>query len=212
MTIQLQPTDFLNIPPPPTVASKVFDRGLNGFKRRLVHQYVRATYPDLVTVSRQGFIQVLPFDKTREDANQARKDRAFEQNVETQIGLRWLVEAMAGGSLTGLTMGSFLTYVDGREDEVAQQVSELKDALQSKRTVLVGHNVFTDLVYFYHCFFGELPESVKDFQSILHQLFPLVIDTKYLATYNDVNPGLAKSSLEELNDELSAQDFPLVGK
>lgn len=177
-----------------------------------MHQFVRTFYPDLVTVSRQGFVQILPYDQEREDANQARKDRAFEQNLEAQIGLRWPVEAMAGGDLTGLTPNSFLTYVDGREEEVAQHVTHVKEVLGTKRTVLVGHNVFMDLVYFYRCFFGKLPESVEDFQEIMHRLFPMIIDTKFLATDSVDNPTLAKSSLEDLNDQLSGQESPIIGR
>lgn len=91
--------------------------------------------------------------------------------MEAQIGLRWLVEALAGGNLEGLTTNSFLTYVQGREAEVAQQLSNLKAVLKTKRTVLVGHNVFIDLIYLYRCFFGQLPEHVEDFQDVMHKLF-----------------------------------------
>ena len=165
-----------------------------------------------MTVSRSGFIQLLPYDKAREDAVQARKDRGFEQSMEAQIGLRWLVEALTGGSLKGLTTGSFRAFVEGREEEVAQSLSDLKAMLADKRTVLVGHNAFTDLVYFHQCFFGQLPGLVEDFQRTIHQLFPMIIDTKYLATANDVNPVLARSSLDELDNELLSQDYPVIGE
>jgi len=183
-------------------------RGLNGFQKRLVHQFVRKTYPDLVTMGRNGFIQVLLHDKAREDANQAQKDRVFELKMEAQIGLRWPVEALAGGALEGLTTNSFL----GHKADVAGALSDLKAKLQAKRTILVGHNILTDLVYLYQCFFGQLPDLVEDFQEVMHKLFPVIIDTKYLATRNDVHPVLARSSLEELDDQLSAQKFPIIGR
>jgi len=198
----------LNIPPPDTATSHKGTRGLNGFQKRLVHQYVRTNYPDLVTISRHGFIQILLYDRAREDANQARKDRGFGQKMEAQIGLRWPVEALAGGNLDGLTPSSFL----GHKENVAGALSDLKAKLQSKRTVLVGHNIFMDLVYLYQCFFGQLPDLVEDFQEVMHKLFPVIIDTKYIATRNDVNPALARSSLEELDDQLSTQKFPIIGK
>ncbi len=159
-------------------------------------------------MSRHGFIQILRYDKTREDANQARKDRVFEQKMEAQIGLRWPVEALARGNLEGLTANSFL----GDKDDVAEALSDLKAALQTKQTILVGHNVFMDLVYLYQCFFGPLPDLVEDFQEVMHKLFPVIIDTKYLATREEVHPELARSSLEELDDQLSAQKFPIIGK
>jgi len=159
-------------------------------------------------MSRHGFIQILPYEKAREDANQARKDRVFEQKMEAQIGLRWPVEALARGNLEGLTANSFL----GHKDDVAEALSDLKAALQAKQTILVGHNVFMDLVYLYQCFFGPLPDLVEDFQEVMHELFPVIIDTKYLATRDEVHPALARSSLEELDDQLSAQKFPIIGK
>ena len=95
---------------------------------------------------------------------------------------------------------------------MAEALSDLKAALQAKQTILVGHNVFMDLVYLYQCFFGPLPDLVEDFQEVMHELFPVIIDTKYLATRDEVHPALARSSLEELDDQLSAQKFPIIGK
>lgn len=200
--------DYLNIPGPNTATSNTGTRGLNGYQKRLVHQFVRTTYPDLVTVSRHGFIQVIPYDEAREDSNRARRDLVFEQKMEAQIGLRWPVEALAKGNLEGLTANSFL----GDKVDVAGALSDLKATLRAKETTLVGHNPFMDLVYLYQCFFGPLPELVEDFQEAMHELFPVIIDTKYIATRDEVFPALAKSSLQELDDQLSAQKFPIIGK
>jgi hypothetical protein len=53
----------------------------------------------------------------------------------------------------------------------------------SKR-VLVGHNLFTDLAFIHKTFVGHLPLDVSAFQEMIHELFPIVIDTKYPSTYN----------------------------
>lgn len=159
-------------------------------------------------MSRHSFIQIVPADKARDDANQAQKDRVFERKMEAQIGLRWPIEALAEGTLEGLTTDSFL----GHKADVAEALSDLKVTLQAKKTILVGHNAFMDLVYLYKCFFGSLPDLVEDFQEVIHKLFPVVIDTKYVATHDEVHPVLARSSLEELDEQLSAQKFPIIGK
>lgn len=122
---------------------------------------------------------------------------------------------MAGGDLTNLDQSQFLAYVDGRQEVVAEHLRNLKTGLQDKRTVLVGHNVFMDLMYFYKCFFGTLPDRVEDFQRVIHELFPLVVDTKYLATHNRENPAMANSSLEQLDVDLARLPFdkvPAVGR
>lgn len=193
------------------------DRGLNNFEKRLVHQIVRAEYPDLVTISRPGFIQVVAFDQKREDAVKATKMRIFEEKAMRQIGLRWLVEAMVGGELDAIDPKIFARSPTGQPifvdlAVITRQFTDLQHRLKQKRTVLVGHNLFMDLINFYKCFFGQLPDRVEDFQSIMNQLFPMIIDTKYLATHNNVDATHARSSLEELDEELNKLPAPVIGK
>lgn len=178
-----------------------------------MHQIVRK-HPDLVAVSRQSFIQIIDHDEERERSLQSRRKMYFERDLGRQIGLRWPIEAMVGGDLAGLDPKEFLIYVDGRQEDVTRQVKNLQVRLRGKRTVLVGHNVLLDLMYFYKCFFGALPDCVEDFQRVIHELFPIVIDTKYLATHNRDNPAMANSSLEQLDVELSKLPFdkvPVIG-
>ena len=178
-----------------------------------MHQIVRK-HPELVALGRQSFVQIIDYDEQRETQLKFRRQGFFERDLRQQIGLRWPVEAMAGSDLSGLDPNDFLVYVEGREEEVIQQVKSLKASLENKRTVLVGHNVFMDLMYFYRCFFGTLPDKVEDFQRIIHDLFPTVIDTKFLATHNHDNPAMANSSLEQLYVELAMLPFdkrPAIG-
>ena len=178
-----------------------------------MHQIVRK-HPELVAVSRQSFIQIIDHDEERERSLQSRRKMYFERDLGRQIGLRWPIEAMVGGDLAGLDPKEFLVYVDGRQEDVTRQVKSLQVRLQGKRTVLVGHNVLLDLMYFYKCFFGSLPDCLEDFQRVIHELFPIVIDTKYLATHNRDNPAMANSSLEQLDVELSKLPFdkvPVIG-
>lgn len=98
-------------------------------------------------------------------------------------------------------------------EEPKEQYEGLFDRLQAKRTVLVGHNVFIDLIYFYACFFGPLPDKAEDFERRMHQLFPRIIDTKYLATHSSDNPAISKSSLEELDEQLATlTPAPTIGE
>ncbi|KAL0263236.1 hypothetical protein SLS55_002214 [Diplodia seriata] len=121
---------------------------LGNFEKRLVHQLVRAEYPDLVTISKPQAIQIARFDRARL-------------------------------------------------------------ALQRRRPVLVGHNLFTDIVYLYRTFIGPLPPTLEECRKVLHENFPLVVDTKYVATHNcgDINP---RSSLEEIHHKLRDQNKPVI--
>ena len=182
-----------------------------------MHQIVRAEYPDFVTISRPRFIQIVAFDQKRENAVKATKMRIFEEKVMRQIGLRWLVEAMVGGDLGAIDPRIFARSPNGQPifvdlGVITRQYSDLQHRLRQNRTVLVGHNLFMDLINFYKCFFGQLPDRVEDFQSIMNQLFPMIVDTKYLATHNNVNVTHARSSLEDLDEELNTLPVPVIGR
>jgi len=132
--------------------------------------------------------------------------KRFEEQLSRQIGLRWLVEAMVCGDLAGIDPRSFARSVTGEPvfvdpEAVSRHFEQLKDQLK-------GHQ--TDLVNFYKCFLGKLPDRVEDFQKTMHKLFPMIIDTKYLATHNcgSINP---RSSLEEIEEDLRELFVPLIG-
>lgn len=214
MNSPLQPKKdaFLNIAPIGYSSPAFQERGLNNFQKRLVHQFVRAEYPELATISRPGFIQVVAYDKEREDNVQKSRTALFEDRLKRQVGVRWLAEAMVGGNLAAIESYNYQP-VQPESKVPREQYERLFDRLRAKKTILVGHNVFIDLVYFYACFFGKLPDRVKDFERRMHQLFPSIIDTKYLATHGNDNPAISKSSLEELDDQLSSlTPAPVIGK
>ncbi|KAI9702583.1 MAG: hypothetical protein M1836_001063 [Candelina mexicana] len=206
--------DYLNIALAGHGAQSTSERGLNNFHKRLVHQLVRSDYPDLVTISRPTFIQIVPYDKAREDAVKQSRLTRLEEQLSRQVGFRWLVEAMVQGDLSGVDPKNFARSKDGEPvfvdlGEVNKQLDDVRSVLRDKPTVLVGHNLFTDLVNFHRCFLGPLPLRVKDFQRDMNRIFPMIIDTKYLATHNcgSINP---KSSLGEIEAELRSQIVPLI--
>ena len=204
-------------------------RGLNGFQKRLVHQLVRAEFPDVVSLSKQDFMQLIPYDQEREDAQLQRKIAWFENSLARQVGIRWLAEAIcpnvdtvlpkkcvppfAYGNLAALATSTYPSPDMTNDEREAHTLrfTELCKTLKKKRTVLVGHNLFLDLIYFYTLFFGPLPDRVEGFQRIIGQLFPLVFDTKYLADKINDNSPLYKSSLQEIDQELSKLPVPIIG-
>ena len=200
-------------------------KGLNGYQKRLVHQLVRAEFPEVVSLSKQDFIQLVPFDKEREDTQLQRKMAWFENNLARQVGMRWLAEAIcpdidkilpkqcvppfASGNLAVLARLTYPSTIMTEEEREAHilRFTELCETLKEKRTILVGHNLFLDLIYFYTTFFGPLPDRVEGFQKIIAQLFPLVFDTKYLADKINDNSPLYKSSLQEIDQGYPSSPF-----
>ena len=174
-------------------------------------------------------MQLIPFDKEREDAQLQRKIAWLENSLARQIGMRWLAEAMcpnvdkvlpkervppfASGNLAALATLTYPSMDMTNEEREAHilQFTELCTTLKGKGTVFVGHNLFLDLIYFFTLFFGPLPDRVEGFQKIIAQLFPLVFDTKYLADKINDNSPLYRSSLQEIDQELSKLPVPIIG-
>ena len=186
-------------------------RGFNNFQKRLIHQIVQDEYPDLVSIGSSGFVQVIPRDEERERAKQESRNRAFEEKLTHQIGLRWLAEAMTAQDTTPVDAWKRVLG-PAENDEQAKEYEELIERLKAKRTVLVGHNMILDLMFFHTCFFGPLPDRVEAFQTTMSQLFSLIVDTKYMATHETQFAKLDSSSLQELDRQLSDRTFPAIGR
>lgn len=53
--------------------------------------------------------------------------------------------------------------------------------LTSLKKPIIGHNLLTDLMIIYHHFENPLPKSYKQFKKELHELVPIIYDTKSLS-------------------------------
>ncbi|KAI5246572.1 CAF1-domain-containing protein [Aureobasidium subglaciale] len=187
---------------------------LNRFERRLVHQIIRAEYSDLVSIPNKGLVRVSRLDPEREEYIKAQRKREVQERIVRQTGFRWIVEALCGNPPEGIDVRSFAQTLGGVPafvdlDALRSRFSRAKHMIRNKKTALFGHNLFLDLIYFYRTFIGALPDTVEEFGSLIHELFPIIVDTKYMATHNcgDINP---QSSLEQIAYKLSQQQKPNV--
>jgi poly(A)-specific ribonuclease len=133
------------------------------FEKRLVHQLVRAEFPELVSIGRQDCIRIVDYDPVREADNVRRiKSRVTEQ-IARQTGFRWIFEALAHGDVTHANPLDVSRSAGGAMSEQSYDVRDRYDRaverLKTHQPVLVGHNMFTDIVYLYRTFVGELPVS-----------------------------------------------------
>ncbi|KAE8154730.1 ribonuclease H-like domain-containing protein [Aspergillus avenaceus] len=207
---------YLNIPPPKSpIASpeaKALPSVLNSYQKRLIHQLIEVEYPSLVTVSRASFIQIIYYNEQRENAARVMEIKRLQERTRKQRGFMWIIEALTGGDLTDLDPYCFTTILSdsmtiGPQPSLREFSEKMKQRLQSHRPVLVGHNIFIDLVYLCRCFIGALPDKVEDFQTMVKGLFPMVMDTKFLATH-DCGSITPKSSLSDINDSLLDIETP----
>ncbi|KAK7538623.1 ribonuclease H-like domain-containing protein [Phyllosticta citribraziliensis] len=206
--------DFLNIVCTDPTGEQPLYPELGNFEKRLVHQLIRAEFPRLVTISKPSAIQIIRYDEEREKSILESRKKRLKMQISRQIGFRWIIEALCGGKLD-IDARDFLYDAEtghakaGDVEDVRTRFTTAAHALKTRRPVLVGHNLFTDIIYLYRTFIGELPDTLEEFREKTQNLFPVIVDTKYLATHNcgDINP---KSSLEEIEYKLRSQELPIL--
>ena len=127
--------------------------------------------------------------------------------------MRWIFEALARGDLSGINPEWFASKTsEDPADQLPAVTKELElvaAALLKKNTILVGHNLFYDLGFLYKTFVGPLPASLKEFQQEIHALFPIVIDTKYLATHEHDDMS-TRASLKDLLEPFRNEHMPRI--
>lgn len=179
----------------------------------LVHQVISDEYPSLTSRGASTFVQIEVRDLNSEKLAFERKLKVNKKRILENIGFRWIAEALVGGSLEELDPESFHPLMKNIEKPtfgVQQLADQIKSRIKVNRPVLVGHNMFYDLLFFHRCFLGPLPNTLAEFQAAIHDSFPVLADTKYLATHDCgfLNP---LSSLEELNTTLAGIEYPKIG-
>ncbi|RMZ89603.1 hypothetical protein DV736_g3164, partial [Chaetothyriales sp. CBS 134916] len=203
--------EFVNIPGSEGPGALGIPPKLNRYQVRLTHQIVRNEYPGLKTVGMGHFVQVTNPTEEQQASQKLAVAEARESEITKAIGLRWLIEGIAGGSildLPGEYLVAGLSRVKRNDLSPRDYLHCLQEKLRSRRRILVGHNCLTDFVNLYKCFFGPLPATVDGFASAIHDLFPGVIDTKVLASFSA--KAWANTSLEEVELDLKRQESPKI--
>lgn len=199
---------YVNIPavdakgPLPSVLSR--------YQVRLTHQIVRNEFPGLKTLGRGHFVQIT--NPTSEQQANEKELREQKRELETAnaIGFRWILEAVMGGDISKLPHHYVVAGFppDEPPSDVQSLLNSLETKLKSKPRAIVGHNCFTDVINLYRCFIGDLPETVEEFSTKLHELFPIVLDTKFLAGLG--NPRWTDTSLQSVESGLKSMELPNV--
>ncbi len=199
---------FLNIPSEDAKAP--IPSTLTRYQVRLTHQTVRNEYPNLKTQGMGSFVQIT--NPTSEQQTNQKDIRAQERELKiaNAIGFRWVLESIMGGDISKLP---HYYVVAGHPPEQAPEdvqgfLDELQKKLRSQSRIVVGHNCMTDVLNLYRCFIGDLPENVEDFSAKLHELFPMIMDTKYVAHLG--NKRWTDTSLKAVESDLCSVGLPQI--
>lgn len=182
----------------------------NRYQIRLTHQIVRSEYPGLKTHGMGHFVQITnPTDKQQANEKEL-KEQYRERDIANAVGFRWILEAIMGGDITKLPHYYVRSAFDDSDcpKDIDAFLRGLQKKLRGQKRAIVGHNCFTDVINLYKCFFGDLPESVEDFARNLNGLFPLILDTKHLATLG--SNRWANTALSSVEEDLANETRPEI--
>lgn len=123
----------------------------------------------------------------------------FAQNIEPS----WLPAYVHNWGMAQIHGSNRSGFTD------ASDMRQVEAILKTQSPIIVGHNLFHDLAFIYQTFFGPLPETLDEFLSAIHNLFPRIVDTKYM--FNTSQPrGDPSVSLQASTKMYSKSQFPIV--
>uniref|UniRef100_A0A7I4YY32 Poly(A)-specific ribonuclease n=1 Tax=Haemonchus contortus TaxID=6289 RepID=A0A7I4YY32_HAECO len=118
------------------------------------------------------------------------------------VGKQPLMFGRIATSNRGQVLDNILTEISG--------VSQIFQHLSVWKPPLIGHNCLLDLMYIYNCFEDDLPESYCMWKMRLHEKFPFVIDTKFLA--ESLGEALCTHGVTDFSLTTLANFFNLNGR
>ena len=190
------------------------------YHRKLVHDMLRTQFKDYRGYQpsfEATFMTIEKINVEKEEKIAAGRKGVYEEALKNEIGFRYIIETLAtGGDITKIPTSMFIVSQDGANScwldagKIERDLIDIQTKLEKKPRTIVGHNMFMDMAFVYQTFIGDLPESVVDFQSTIHALFPQVIDTKFIATSAGHAGFQDSSSLSELHNKYKNKPTPII--
>ncbi|XP_023316905.1 poly(A)-specific ribonuclease PARN-like isoform X1 [Trichogramma pretiosum] len=158
--------------------SYVLDR-YNAFIRRLIHQEVQLRWPDKIRL---------------------------ENKIEN--GNCVVIAYKTGNKEEEAQREKERREKEKQDIQQAVGLSALLQKIADSGKLIVGHNMLLDLCHIINQFFGPLPESYTEFKSLVHGLFPKLIDTKIISQSAQFNQSVP-SILNQLFEALQCSPYSL---
>lgn len=108
-------------------------------------------------------------------------------------------------------------YKKNQDEKYQKEMEMLEEALgftkvmrllkKSKKTI-IGHNMLLDLFLTISNFFSEPPMNLRDFKESVTNLFPTIIDTKYISNSLPIRGIVSGTGLETLIQNIENESIP----
>jgi poly(A)-specific ribonuclease len=187
--------------------------------RRYLRRKIEYEYPALywdTNDNQQVLVRLNDEEKQVRDAR--RKKYAWQKMHEEKIGFTRVFKALSDACRGQLgSTGSldeeyeyFLSEADskrargvhkGHGNEICASLTKHASHKQGRRVPIVVHNGFLDFMFLLSHFSSDkLPSTYVEAKELIHDLFPLIYDTKVIATeFHESSMHLKQTSLEELH-------------
>lgn len=178
----------------------------NAFLRRALYESIGKEYPSL-TLEKYGSNQIRVLRMTPEEKEirrQRQRKEAWEWFMVEELGF-WRVFYALSQANRGFCPINSLALASTMEEVGLQETLELKP---TRKIPMVVHNGLMDLLFLMtHCHSPTLPESYEECKSLVTGYFPLIYDTKVMATEGAVrqdNTVLSQLFTTVVPDETAA--------
>lgn len=195
----------------PLIIRNPYGGRFHRFQKHLIHQLVGTEFPDYNAHSRDGSrcIEITPRPilelKTDRYAKEQRR-----QAVAKQIGFSHVWDALTGQAFARkIDKDLIVGQCPQKEIELIGELFEYEQRIKTNKPIIVGHNMLWDLCFLFNTFIGRLPDTVDEFQKMVSNKMPYIMDTKYLFTRggHEMMPDL---SLDECFTKVQGEEAPLV--
>jgi len=192
----------------------------NSFLRRALYESIQAEYPSLILEnagpSHPNQIRVLRLNPEEQRTREERLQReSWEEIIVNQIGV-WRIFSALSLANHGIELPTdTITFAQRVEDIDWERNSTPAPPVPTLRKVpIVVHNGYMDLMFLLSHFHSHvLPTDFSDAKNLIHGYFPLIYDTKYLATecapaslWND-NTALEHLFIKVIQDNEDARNL-----
>lgn len=76
-----------------------------------------------------------------------------------------------------------------------------------QKKLIVGHNMFLDVLYSVRQFFAPDMPTLNDFKRVTHKMFPALLDTKYLCAQDCLRSKIPSSALGDIFECMKKRPF-----
>ncbi|XP_062601439.1 poly(A)-specific ribonuclease PARN-like [Saccostrea cucullata] len=102
------------------------------------------------------------------------------------------------------------------EEKQAAELAEIEEAIGFSKVIrlisqagklIIGHNMFLDVIHLLHRFCSPLPENYEEFKALTKCVFPKILDTKLMANTSPCKEVVLSSVLGDLLKQISFTPF-----